>query len=536
MRFLRAIALLCLLSTPALTQTTTTVTGLIKSLSGSVVPAGQVTFELRPGLDSTISGSARFVPSTVTCSINQATAGASAAVRLTNSVTISGLTGHTFVANDVITVAGMTDSSFNGTFTIGSVGASTITYPQTAGNATTGSGTISALRSSPGPGSCTITMNSALTPSGTSYRICIQANFVTPGSCFNDYAILSTKDLTTVVPTPTTSPAFTFVDLHSAQTIDGNKTFTGSTSFTGTLTFGALTVATINANAVVSRTANPASAGFIELATTDTECWRNAANGGDVCLSDVGVAAAGTGNLADLLKWTGGGLQASAYVDRSAAPAQSGVVRTGNAVTAVAARNQAAGADLALLASDASNNVVIAPPIKQVEQVAPSGVASSDLLYADSTAHRWKMNNNNGGAVQVVASGADISTTDTVTKIQGTAVSAPTGTGAVVLATAPTVTNMIQNTGVAQGSGHKHQRTSGCTTAASVNATCTSTLTWTNAFADTNYTVACFASATANQGFIQMTTKSASALTLFGVSSNTSAFTVGAFECIADHD
>lgn len=46
--------------------------------------------------------------------------------------------------------------------------------------------------------------------------------------------------------------------------------------------------------------------------------------------------------------------------------------------------------------------------IALVEGTAPSGVASSDILYPDSTAHRFRMNNNNGGAVTVsglVASG-----------------------------------------------------------------------------------------------------------------------------------
>ena len=53
--------------------------------------------------------------------------------------------------------------------------------------------------------------------------------------------------------------------------------------------------------------------------------------------------------------------------------------------------------------------------IKSTEGVAPSGVTSNDFLYPDSTAHRWKMNNNNGGAVNVVASGVDINTSDQVT-------------------------------------------------------------------------------------------------------------------------
>jgi len=44
-----------------------------------------------------------------------------------------------------------------------------------------------------------------------------------------------------------------------------------------------------------------------------------------------------------------------------------------------------------------------------------TAAAGHDLLWPDSTAHRWKMNNNNGGAVQVVASGADINTSDQVT-------------------------------------------------------------------------------------------------------------------------
>ena len=53
--------------------------------------------------------------------------------------------------------------------------------------------------------------------------------------------------------------------------------------------------------------------------------------------------------------------------------------------------------------------------LNAAEQAPPSGQASIDLLWGDSTAHRLKMNNNNGGAVQVVGSGADINTSDQVT-------------------------------------------------------------------------------------------------------------------------
>jgi hypothetical protein len=41
------------------------------------------------------------------------------------------------------------------------------------------------------------------------------------------------------------------------------------------------------------------------------------------------------------------------------------------------------------------------------------------------------------------------------------------------------------------GSGFKHKRVASCTTAASGNATCATTVTWTTAFADANYTLSC---------------------------------------------
>lgn len=111
--------------------------------------------------------------------------------------------------------------------------------------------------------------------------------------------------------------------------------------------------------ALISVAGNPATAGFIRLATGDLVEWRNAANGGNVTLGDAGAAAAGTGNLADNLTWSGGGAQFAAYVDKSAAPAQSGVVRGGNNVTLVAARNAAANADVAAMLVNASNLVAL---------------------------------------------------------------------------------------------------------------------------------------------------------------------------------
>jgi hypothetical protein len=53
-------------------------------------------------------------------------------------------------------------------------------------------------------GACVVTMNTALSPQGTSYRICIQPQFSTPGSCFYDYALQPSKDISTIVPTLST--------------------------------------------------------------------------------------------------------------------------------------------------------------------------------------------------------------------------------------------------------------------------------------------------------------------------------------------
>jgi hypothetical protein len=50
-----------------------------------------------------------------------------------------------------------------------------------------------------------------------------------------------------------------------------------------------------------------------------------------------------------------------------------------------------------------------------IERSAPSGVAGSDIFYPDSTAHRWKMINNNGTAKTVAALESDTFTTPTLT-------------------------------------------------------------------------------------------------------------------------
>lgn len=48
-----------------------------------------------------------------------------------------------------------------------------------------------------------------------------------------------------------------------------------------------------------------------------------------------------------------------------------------------------------------TSNATSGAALTQTELAAPSGTASKDILWADSTAHRWMMNNNNGGSLTV---------------------------------------------------------------------------------------------------------------------------------------
>jgi hypothetical protein len=86
-----------------------------------------------------------------------------------------------------------------------------------------------------------------------------------------------------------------------------------------------------------------------------------------------------------------------------------------NASTVVRVEGAAIPVSANLVGTNASKQLTAPTNLTLSETAAPSGVGSSDILYPDSTAHRWKMLNNNGTAAQVVASGADINTSDQVT-------------------------------------------------------------------------------------------------------------------------
>jgi hypothetical protein len=100
------------------------------------------------------------------------------------------------------------------------------------------------IKAQDGTSVCTLTMNTALNPPGTYYRVDVWP-FNVKTSSFTFYAVLSTYDWSTVVPTPATSPFQNFVDVISNQTIGGNKIFTGQVSFQGALSLNCKLLGTV---------------------------------------------------------------------------------------------------------------------------------------------------------------------------------------------------------------------------------------------------------------------------------------------------
>ncbi|CAN5467055.1 hypothetical protein BH10ACI4_BH10ACI4_25060 [soil metagenome] len=135
-KILSCILLTCITVFGAAQSSTQIYTGTIKDLKGATVTSGRITFTLTPSTDITVSGTARFTPSTVSCLINA--------------------TGNPVATN--------------------------------------------------GSSACGIIPNLSISPSGTSYRVCIQPYNTTPGSCFYDYALGGTKDISTIAPTLSTGP------------------------------------------------------------------------------------------------------------------------------------------------------------------------------------------------------------------------------------------------------------------------------------------------------------------------------------------
>lgn len=213
-----------------------------------------------------------------------------------------------------------------------------------------------------------------------------------------------------------------------------------------------------------SSSSNPATTGILRLASSDSTCWRNAANSANLCWSK---------DSSDRLIWAGGSL--------------------------------------------------FFPEVG-----APTGAAASDLLWADNSAHRWKVSNNGGTAANLVISGADINTSDqvTVTHLASPLPTAQGGTGQNSLTgltlpsatlssptiSTPTTSSPTINTGITNsGSGFQHVQSTACS---SSGLNCM--ISWNGGgFADTSYTVTCMATgAVANYLAVDLLSKSAGSITV----------------------
>jgi hypothetical protein len=98
-------------------------------------------------------------------------------------------------------------------------------------------------------------------------------------------------------------------------------------------------------------------------------------------------------------------------------------------------------------------------------------------------------------------------------------------------------TNLNVSTGITNGTGMQHTRGAGCTTAATINATCDTTITWPVAFADTNYTaIATLDSPSGGLVFI-LSTKNKTATTIdVTLVTLTAAASSGTINLIGMHD
>ena len=178
---------------------------------------------------------------------------------------------------------------------------------------------------------------------------------------------------------------------------------------------------------------------------------------------------------------------------------------------------------------DSNGNVIISPAaganvqLPQVytnEQVAPGAIgAGADQLWGDSTAHRWKMINNNGSPKTVAALESDTFTS-------------------------PTFSTGVSN----NGSGFKHIRFAGnlggtCPTGGAAGNACTSgNINWTTPFADNNYTVTCTLNGamTGQPHIVSTTYQAAGAGITITIAADTAVAAnvapTGFTDCIAVHD
>jgi hypothetical protein len=261
LRQILATACLLFVAVVAASAQTTTFNGIVNDLTSQAVPTGNVTFTLRPGIDTTISGNARFTPTVVTCAIANPSI---VSVSGTGTITVTVLTAQNWQIGDALIFRNTADGTLNATSVAAPMivtgiggGGTTFTFTLAGSHNLIAAGTVGGLYASGGTGPCVVTQNSAINPAYTSYRVDIQPNSTTTSS-FNTYAIgAGPIDISAIVPTPAQQPSYSFVDLFSnGQTISGLKNFTntGNTYSGGTFTNPIINNATFNTSTATNWT------------------------------------------------------------------------------------------------------------------------------------------------------------------------------------------------------------------------------------------------------------------------------------------
>jgi hypothetical protein len=85
-------------------------------------------------------------------------------------------------------------------------------------------------------------------------------------------------------------------------------------------------------------------------------------------------------------------------------------------------------------------------------------------------------------------------------------------------------------------SGFKHIRVASCATAAAAGSTCTTTITWTTAFADINYTATCTIDAPTGVPYVLNTSSKLGASVVATIANLTAVAASGTLDCVAVHD
>lgn len=261
--------------------------------------------------------------------------------------------------------------------------------------------------------------------------------------------------------------------------LSGGGTLSGAFTGTANVTVSSLTAATVTVGTFKSSAANPAVTGTIELSNTDSIVARD---GGS---TDVQIVAM-----------------------LGATPVISGFQMANGVITSAIAAN---GNPISLLATNGAG--------------ADGGAA---LLKAGSVNSIIGGASRNGGSASVIA---------------GNGLGASGSGGNVILTPGTGIGNgsIVFNQGVGKdASGFKHLRAvGGCATSASIGAACSTTVTWTTPFADSNYTVLGCTGNGITSGIPIMqgiTAKSAASITVQTVALTASTAQFSTIECGAVHD